>query len=147
MKTTLVFPNERINGIYRSAYAKEYRPNDTIQFYHNGKLHVEAFREKYFEEDGSISIFIFLRRSTGDMGALRYKWVFLFNLISLAILTAMAVIGTFQARVVNYDKPEHALIFAMVMGVLMFLSPAYTVIKYCLYPEPREFSRWYHRDV
>lgn len=135
---TLVFPSEFVDGMYRPPHKRLYKPFDSIQFYYKGKLHVEAFQEG----DN-----IYLRRTTGDMGAMRYPWLFLLNFFCLVILTGLAVMGTFQARVMNHDNPNHAFNFALIAGGLMFLVPSYTVIKHCLYPDAKEFSRWYHRDV
>lgn len=135
---TLVFPSEFVDGMYRAPFTRVWKPFDVIQFYHKGILHTEAFREG----DN-----IYLRRTTGELGALRYKGLFLLNMLCLALLFLAASVGTFQARVHNHDTPEHALLVGMGVGVLLFALPAYTIIKHCLYPDAKEFSRWYHRDV
>lgn len=135
---TLVFPSEFRDGMYRAPYTKSYRPGDIVQFYHKGVLHTEAFREG----DN-----IYLRRTTGDLGALRYKGLFLLNFVSLTLLVALALAGTYQARVMNHDSPNHAFTVAVIAGLGLFLLPMYTIIRFCLYPNPKEFSRWYHRDV
>lgn len=135
---TLVFPSEFVDGMYRAPYTRVYKPFDVIQFYHKGKFHVEAFREG----DN-----IYLRRTTGEMGAVRYKGLFLLNMLCLALLFLATSVGTFQIRVMHHDVPEHALLVGMGVGILLFALPAYTIINHCLYPDAKEFSRWYHRDV
>jgi len=134
----LIFPSEMKDGMYQPPVTKMYKPFDTIQFYHKGKLHTEAFREG----DN-----IYLRRTTGEMGAMRYPWLFIGNFFCISILAVMAVIGTAQARVQNHDTWDHALTFSMIAGLALFILPTYTFIKHCLYPDAKEFSRWYHRDV
>lgn len=128
---TLIYPSKKIDGVYQAPM-------------------VQPFRGQYpygytvaFEEGDNV----YLRRTTGDMGALRYKGLFPLGMISLLMLALMATIGTFEARVSNGDKPDHALIFAMIAGLVLFLAPAYVIIKHCLYPDAKEFLRWYHRDV
>jgi hypothetical protein len=138
----LVFPSEFVNGMYRSPVTKVYKPFDTYQFYHKGKLHTEAFREEY---PGGTNIY--LRRTTGELGAIRYKGMFLLNIFCLTIMAGMVVLGIYQARIANHDNPNHAFTVALIVGMVLFLIPAYTVIKHCLYPDAKEFSRWYHRDV
>jgi hypothetical protein len=136
---TLVFPSEKnTNGVYLPPFTRVYKPFDTIQFYHKGKFHTEAFRE------GNN---IYLRRTTGELGALRYPWLFLGNFFCIAILTVLAVFGTYQVRVANHDNLDHAFLFSIIGGGLLFLLPSYTFIKHCIYPDAKEFSRWYHRDV
>jgi hypothetical protein len=61
-------------------------------------------------------------------------FLFLLNMVSLMGLAAFAIVGTFQVRVSNHDNPEHAIIVSMILGLVLFAVPAWTIIKYCLCP-------------
>jgi hypothetical protein len=134
----LVFPSELKDGMYQPPFTRPYENGRYDIWYYKGHLHTIAF------EEGDN---IYLRRTTGDMGALRYKGMFLLNFFCLVILVGMACIGTFQARVANHDTPDHAFTVSLVVSLLLFLPPAYAIIRHCLYPDRKEWRAFHNRDV
>jgi hypothetical protein len=130
MAKQLVFPSEFKDGMYRTpptvSWDGHYHDN---LWSHNGHLHTIAFQEG----DN-----VYLRRTTGEMGALRRPWLFLLAISSLISLTTLTMVALVVHRSITFTL--------IVSGGLSF-TPAYLIVKSCLYPEPREWRAIFHRDI